>query len=68
MGNFPNHEGLRLFGVLDGSNQIHKMFRSKAFSARPVYFLSIVKNGPEIAMDLCHGKKDVYFLENPIDE
>jgi hypothetical protein len=40
---------------------IDKMFRSKPFSARPVYFLSIVKSRPEIAMDLCHGKKDAYL-------
>jgi hypothetical protein len=34
------------------------MFRSKAFSARPVYFLGTVKSRPDIAMDLRHGKKD----------
>ena len=47
-------------GVLGRSNQIHKMFRSKAFSARPVCFLKTVKSGPDIAMDLCHGTKDAY--------
>jgi hypothetical protein len=36
-----------------------KMFRSKAFSARPVHFLRIVKSRLEIATDFCHGKKDV---------
>jgi hypothetical protein len=37
-----------------------KMFRSKAFSARPAYFLSTLKSRPDIAMDLCHGKKGAY--------
>jgi len=37
------------------------MFRSKAFSARSVYFLSTVESRPDIAMDLCHGKKDAYY-------
>jgi hypothetical protein len=57
MGNFPNCEGGTLFGVLERSNQIHEMLRSKAFSARPVYFRCTVKSRPDIAMDLCHGKK-----------
>jgi hypothetical protein len=38
------------------------MFRSKAFSARPVYFLSAIKSRPDIAIDLCHRKKDAYLL------
>jgi hypothetical protein len=43
------------------------MFRSKAFSARPVYFLSIVKSRSEIAMDLCHGKKHAYIVAKGLD-
>jgi hypothetical protein len=43
------------------------MFRSKAFSARPVYFLSAVKSRPDIAIDLCHGKKDAYAKKGILD-
>jgi hypothetical protein len=38
--------------------------QSKAFSARPVYLLRIAKSRPEIAVDLCHGKKDAYKIAN----
>ena len=33
------------------------IFGSKAFSARPVYFLKAVKSRPGIAVNLCHEKK-----------
>jgi hypothetical protein len=54
-GGFPGSWGVPIKSI--------KMFRSKAFSARPVYFLSIAKSRPEIAMDLCHGKKDAYMAK-----
>jgi hypothetical protein len=43
------------------------MFRSKAFSARPVHFLSTVKSRPDIGIDLGHGKKDAYGVKIPLD-
>jgi hypothetical protein len=43
------------------------MFRSKAFSARPAYFLSTVKSRPDIAMDLCHGKEMLTFSGKSLD-
>jgi len=44
-----------------------KMFRPNAFASRPFYFRSIVKNLPDIAIDLRHGQKDASSGEISLD-
>jgi hypothetical protein len=43
------------------------MFRSKAFSAQPVYFLRIAKRRPDFAAGLSHRGKDDYLVAQGLD-